>query len=80
MTDRRNRTDQRDTHEVVIARDAFENIEAIIQPTRVDGIENLSEHEYVEYQILNNRVVMILRRRVVGMGLTENASAKEMED
>ena len=80
MTDRRNRTDQRDTHEVVIARDAFENIEAIIQPTRIDGVENLSEYEYVEYQSLNNRVIVILRRCVVGMGLTKYASAKEMEN
>ena len=80
MTDRRNRTDQRDTHEVIIARDAFENIEAIIQPTRIDRVENLSEYEYVEYQSLNNRVVVILRRCVVGMGLTKYASAKEMED
>lgn len=58
------RTDEGNDHEVVVLSYAFEYVEMIIETTRVDRVEDLREHEYVEDERLHDSIVMIRRRKI----------------
>ena len=58
------RTNEGDAHEVIVLRNALEDVKTVVEATRVDRVEDLREHEYVEDERLHDSIVMIRRRKI----------------
>src|SRR5579863_6657135 len=74
------RTDGSDGQEVPILQHTLENIQLSVQAATIKRVGDLREHKRVEDQRLNNRIIVLLHRRVVRMMKPKNSRTKEMED
>ena len=73
------RTNQGDGDEIPILGQALEDIELLVQPPAINGVENLRKDESIEDQGLNGAVMIFIHSVVVGMLEAENLEAGKME-